>query len=155
MASPSPRSSSARLEPVLNPLSILVVLPLFALANTGVALGGHLLAAHGPREVALGIVVARLVGKMVGITVAAALVVRLGVAGLPEGVRWSQLLGAAAMCGMGFTVPLLFASAAFAGHGSLIAASQIGLLVGTAVAFAVGALILVLSSRRAAARSPD
>ncbi len=141
------RTPSAVLERVLNPLSILVVLPLFALANTGVALGGHLLATPAPRSVAVGIVVARLAGKMVGITLTVAVLVRLGVAGLPDGVRWPQLVGAAAMCGMGFTVPLLFATATFAGHPALIAAAQVGLLVGTAVAFMAGAVILLAAGR--------
>jgi Na+:H+ antiporter, NhaA family len=146
--SPVDRSPSAVLERVLNPVSILLVLPLFALANTGVDLSAPGLTSGAGGSVVVGILVARLVGKMAGITVATAIVVRCRVVELPDGVRWSQLAGAAAMCGMGFTVPLLFATSAFAGHPPLVAAAQIGLLVGTAVAFVVGAAILVVAGRR-------
>jgi NhaA family Na+:H+ antiporter len=151
--SPVDRSPSAVLERVLNPVSILLVLPLFALANTGVDLGAPGLTSGAAGSVVVGILVARLVGKMAGITVATAIVVRCRVVELPEGVRWSQLAGAAAMCGMGFTVPLLFATSAFAGHPPLVAAAQIGLLVGTAVAFVVGGAILFAASRQRAAGS--
>jgi Na+:H+ antiporter, NhaA family len=147
------RSPSAVLERVLNPVSILLVLPLFALANTGVDLGAPGLTTGAGGSVIAGILVARLVGKMGGIAVATAIVVRCRVVELPEGVRWSQLAGAAAMCGMGFTVPLLFATSAFAGHPPLVAAAQIGLLVGTAVAFVVGAAILVVAGRRRGRRA--
>ncbi|HEY1733675.1 MAG TPA: Na+/H+ antiporter NhaA [Acidimicrobiales bacterium] len=141
------RSPSAMLERVLNPVSILLVLPLFALANTGVDLGAPGLTSGAGGSVVVGIVVARLVGKLGGITVATAIVVRCRAVELPDGVRWSQLAGAAAMCGMGFTVPLLFATSAFAGHPPLVAAAQIGLLGGTAVAFVVGAAILFATGR--------
>ena len=131
-----------------SPLATFAVVPLFALANTGVVLTGSLLAAPSSRTVVVAIVVARLVGKMGGITLAVLAVVALGEAGLPRDVRWSQLAGAGAMCGMGFTVPLLFASAAFAGHPALVGAAQVGLLAGTVLAFAVGATVLAAASPR-------
>ena len=118
------RSPSAVLERVLNPVSILFILPLFALANTGVDLGTPGLTSGAGGSVVVGVLVARLVGKMGGITVATAIIVRCRAVKLPEGDRWSQLAGAAAMCGMGFTVPLLFATSAFAGHPPLVAAAR-------------------------------
>jgi Na+:H+ antiporter, NhaA family len=142
------RSPSAVLERVLNPVSILFILPLFALANTGVDLGTPGLTSGAGGSVVVGVLVARLVGKMGGITVATAIIVRCRAVKLPEGVRWSQLAGAAAMCGMGFTVPLLFATSAFAGHPPLVAAAQIGLLGGTAIAFVCGGAILLAAGRR-------
>jgi NhaA family Na+:H+ antiporter len=147
-SSATDRSPSAVLERVLNPVSILLVLPLFALANTGVDLSAPGLTSGAGGSVVVGVLVARLVGKMGGITVATVIVVRCRVVELPDGVRWSQLAGAAAMCGMGFTVPLLFATSAFAGHPPLVAAAQIGLLVGTVIAFVVGAAILFAAARR-------
>jgi Na+:H+ antiporter, NhaA family len=139
---------SGRLEAVASPLSTFVVVPLFALASTGVVLSEALFTSSGPRGVIVGIVAARLVGKMGGIVVAVLAVVVLGRTSLPADVRWSQLAGAGVMCGMGFTVPLLFAGATLAGHPELIGAAQIGLLLGTALAFAVGAVVLLLSSSR-------
>jgi Na+:H+ antiporter, NhaA family len=143
---------SGRLEAAVSPLSTFIVVPLFALASTGVVLSTALFSSPGPRGVLVGIVVARLVGKMGGIVVAVLVVVSLGRTALPPDVRWSQMAGAGVMCGMGFTVPLLFASATLGGHPELIAAAQVGLLLGTVLAFAIGALIVLLASGRGRAR---
>lgn len=138
---------SGRLEAVASPLATFVAVPLFALANTGVVLTGSLLTAPASRTVVVAVVVARLLGKMAGITLAVLAVVVLGRTGLPRDVRWPQLAGAGVMCGMGFTVPLLFASAAFTGRAELVGAAQLGLLLGTALAFVAGAAVLVLAGR--------
>lgn len=143
---------SGRLEAATGPLSVLVALPLFALANTGIVLNGDLVTNPLDRTVLVSVVVARLVGKAAGITLAVLVVRWLGRVGLPEGVRWSQLVGVAAMCGMGFTVPLLFATTAFAGHGRLVDAAAAGLLAGTVLAFATGAVLLGVAARHAAPR---
>jgi NhaA family Na+:H+ antiporter len=139
---------SERLEAVMNPLSILVVLPVFVLGNAGVVLNQHLFGEPDARSVVFAVVAARLVGKLAGITLAVLLLVRLGFTRLPDGVRWRHLSGAAALCGMGFTVPLLFAATSFAGHPLLVGAAQVGLLTSTAVAFAVGASVLAVAGRR-------
>ncbi|MGH9086670.1 MAG: Na+/H+ antiporter NhaA [Acidimicrobiales bacterium] len=134
-------SASGRLERPVAPLSIIGVLPVFVLANAGVAFAGFVLG-HGARGVLIGILVARLVGKTGGIALAAALVVRFSILELPSGVHWRQLVGAAALCGMGFTVPLLFAASAFAGETSLLDASRLGLLGGTVLALGLGGTVL-------------
>jgi Na+:H+ antiporter, NhaA family len=137
-----------RLERRAVPLSTFVVLPLFALANSGVMVDGSLLRHPGASRVFAGIAVARIIGKVVGITGACALVARLRLGRLPEGVKWIQVIGAAAIAGIGFTVPLLFAERAFTRSPSLVEASRAGLLVGSAVALAVGVLVLVGAARR-------
>jgi NhaA family Na+:H+ antiporter len=75
-------------------------------------------------------------------------VVRLGLGRLPEGVLWSHVAGGAAVAGIGFTVPLLIAEQAFATNPTLVAASELGLLIGSVVAFGVGAVLLVVVRRR-------
>jgi len=140
--------AGSRLERVMNPVSILVVLPLFALANTGLVLDPHILAGRGARSVLLGVLVARIAGKTVGISMATFLLVRTGVTRLPEGVRRVQIVGVAALCGMGFTVPLLFAASAFAGHPRLLAAARAGLLAGTLLAFLTGGVLLLVAGGR-------
>jgi NhaA family Na+:H+ antiporter len=134
---------SGRLEAVSNPASTYFVLPLFALANTGVLIGSHL---HTEHQLIVAIVSARLLGKMLGITLATAIVVWFGVARLPEGVSWPMLVGTSAACGMGFTVPLLFAQRAFNEKPSLLAGAQVGLLVASGVAFLIGGAILLIST---------
>jgi len=139
---------SGLLEKVTSPLSILFVLPVFVLANAGATISRHMFADPSTRSVVIAIVVARLLGKTGGITLAALLLARFGMARLPEGVGWSKLAGAAAMCGIGFTVPLLFAGVAFAGRPTLLSAARVGLLAGTALAFILGSGMLVMAARR-------
>jgi NhaA family Na+:H+ antiporter len=133
-------------------VSAFVVLPLFALANAGVTIESTLLAHPGATGVFVGIVLARLVGKMVGIGLACLIVVRLGLGRLPPGVTWGHMAGGAAVAGIGFTVPLLFAEQAFAHHPPLVAASQAGLLAGSIAAFVVGATVLLVVARRQSRR---
>jgi NhaA family Na+:H+ antiporter len=138
---------AGRLEYVLAPVSAYVVLPLFALANAGITLGSSVFHHRGATAVFGGIVVARVVGKLVGITVACAVVVRLGWGRLPDGLRWVHVAGGAAVAGIGFTVPLLIAEQAFATDAALVTASELGLLVGSVAALAVGMGILQLAWR--------
>jgi NhaA family Na+:H+ antiporter len=145
---PATRDPAERLESRLGPLSAYVVLPLFALANAGVTIESNMLAHPGATGVFVGIVLARLFGKMAGITLASLLVIWLGVGRLPTGVTRGHLAGAAAVAGIGFTVPLLFAEQAFLGRPTLVAASQAGLLAGSVSAFVVGAVVLIVVDRR-------
>jgi NhaA family Na+:H+ antiporter len=149
----APRDPADRVESMLAPVSAFVVLPLFALANAGVTIESTMLAHPGATGVFVGIVLARLVGKMAGIALTCLLVVRLGVGRLPAGVTWGHMAGGAAVAGIGFTVPLLFAEQAFVGRPILVAASQAGLLAGSVSAFVVGALVLVVVDRRGQGRA--
>jgi NhaA family Na+:H+ antiporter len=102
-------SPLTRTESLLLPWTSYLVVPLFALANAGVTLSGHALAGAASSRVTIGIVVARVVGKTVGISLACWLAVRLGIAGLPTGVGWRHVVGVGAAAGIPFTVALLVA----------------------------------------------
>ncbi len=144
----STRNPAERLEVSVSPVSAFVVLPLFALANAGIVVRSGVLAPPGAHDVFFGITAARVLGKLVGITAACALVVRLGWGRLPDGVRWVHVAGGAAVAGIGFTVPLLIAEQAFVARPALVTASELGLLAGSVIAFVIGALILVLAGRQ-------
>lgn len=144
----SSRRPADRLERRTAPISAFVVLPLFALANAGIVFHVGMLDPPGSTAVFVGVALARVAGKLVGITVACYTVVRLGLGRLPEGVLWSHVAGGAAVAGIGFTVPLLIAEQAFVTNPSLITASELGLLIGSALAFGVGAVLLVWVGRR-------
>jgi NhaA family Na+:H+ antiporter len=148
------RNPAELLEERVAPVSAFVILPLFALANAGIVFRTGLLDPDGARSVFAGIAVARVVGKLVGITAACYVVVRMGLGRLPAGVRWRHVAGGAAVAGIGFTVPLLVAERAFVADPPLVTASELGLLVGSVVAFVFGAVILVLVERDRATAAP-
>ena len=94
----------------IEPWSSYLVLPLFALANAGVALSAYV---FGGREELIGaIALGLVVGKPLGFVVATALAVWTGIAVKPAGYSWRQLLGAGALAGIGFTMSLFIAGQA-------------------------------------------
>jgi NhaA family Na+:H+ antiporter len=119
-------------------------MPIFALANAGVALGAVADAARSP--LALGVALGLLVGKPVGITLGAWIAVRSGVAVLPYGVDWRRLHGAAWLGGIGFTMSLFVGTLAF-GESPLLDVAKAAVLVSSAAAGGVGALLLARRGR--------
>jgi len=146
---------AGRLEEAIAPISAYVVLPVFAVANAGVSIDSSILHHPGATAVFAGIVVARVVGKLGGITLACLAVVGLGWGRLPEGVRWVHVAGGGAIAGIGFTVPLLIAEKAFSSHLQLVDVATVGLLVGSVAAFVVGAVILTSARKLRPTADPD
>jgi NhaA family Na+:H+ antiporter len=142
------------LETPVHALSSYVVLPLFVLANAGVVLTGAVWHASGAVPVMSAIVAARIVGKMLGLTLAVLLLVRFRLCGLPEGTTWRHIVGVSLLCGMGITVPLLFAHALFGRSPALFSGTQVGLLLGTLGAAVLGSAVL-LGARHPAAPNID
>jgi NhaA family Na+:H+ antiporter len=138
-----------QLEGELHAVVAFGILPLFAFANSGVSLQGvtlATLAAKAPAGIALGLVL----GKLVGVFGASWLAIRLGVGRLPEGVGWLHLLGAALLCGIGFTMSLFIAALAFQGEAAQLAvASRLGILLGSTVAGLGAYLVLRFTPARA------
>ncbi len=134
-----------RLESALHPWVSMLVLPLFALANAGVAIEGEVTSLL-VNPITLGIVLGLVVGKQVGITLFAWLAVRMGVAELPEGVTWRHIYGVSWLGGIGFTMSLFISALAF-GDPVALSTAKLGILLASALAAAGGTLIL----RRSAA----
>jgi NhaA family Na+:H+ antiporter len=128
------------LEHTLHPWVVFAIMPLFALANAGVQLGGGIADAL-TNPVALGIVAGLVVGKQLGITLFAWLAVKSGVSELPEGIRWRHVYGAAWLAGIGFTMSLFISDLAFS-DGRLVDAAKLGILVASLIAGVVGWVIL-------------
>jgi NhaA family Na+:H+ antiporter len=112
-----------------------VIMPVFALANAGVSLGGLLDTLSLP--VTLGVVLGLLIGKPLGITLFAWLAVRLGWATLPAQASWRTLHGVSWLGGIGFTMSLFIAGLAFS-DASLLDSAKVGILAGSLVAGVVG-----------------
>jgi len=115
-----------------------VIMPIFALANAGVRLGGGSNLFH---PVSLGIIAGLILGKQLGITFFTWLNVRLGLATLPEGVTWRHIYGVSWLAGIGFTMSLFIAGLAF-GASPLLDTAKVGILAASVVAGVVGWLIL-------------
>jgi NhaA family Na+:H+ antiporter len=137
------------MEHAVRPISAGVAVPIFALLSAGVALGG-LSGLHATLtdHVALGIIVALIVGKTIGVFGAAWCVVRFTGAHLDPAVSWTDILGLALLCGVGFTVSLLIGELAF-GAGSLHDDHvKVGVLAGSLLAAVIGGTVLRLRNRR-------
>ena len=106
-------SPANRMLRAIEPWSSYVVLPVFALANAGVALSAGAFEGRGPLVMA--IVLGLLVGKPVGLVLGCALAVWMRVATKPSAYSWRQLAGAGALAGIGFTMSLFIAGQTFAG----------------------------------------
>jgi NhaA family Na+:H+ antiporter len=145
-------SPGERLEHRLQPWSAGVVVPVFAFTAAGVAISADVLADSVTDRAAIGVVVGLLVGKTVGILGASVLAVRLRLARLPDGVRWSDVSGVALLAGCGFTVSLLLTRLAFA-DAARVDRVTLAVLAASVVASVAGALAVRL--RRAAHLTED
>lgn len=134
-------SPSHRLEHALHRPVAFGVLPLFALANTGVVLGAGALAGLATSN-GIGIIAGLVVGKPVGITLASALGVAAGVCRLPDDLQWRHIWGAGMLGGIGFTMSIFITNLAFLGDAESIAASKMAILVASLLAGSAGFLWL-------------
>jgi Na+:H+ antiporter, NhaA family len=140
-------SPLARLEHLLHPWTSYVVIPVFALANAGVSISRSSLGNALTSGITLGVVAGLVVGKTVGVTVFTWLATRTGITRLPEGVGWGQLVGVAALAGIGFTVSLFITSLAFQTQ-AIQDAAKVGILIASLLAGLLGALLLARFRRR-------
>jgi NhaA family Na+:H+ antiporter len=113
LVAPSGESSADTLERRLHPLVSFCIVPLFAFANAGVSFDSDFIRGVAASQIAAGVALGLVVGKVVGISGAAFLAVRLGLATLPDQVRWRDIVGAALLGGIGFTVSLFVSALAF------------------------------------------
>jgi Na+/H+ antiporter NhaA len=122
------------LQQLYHPWTSYVIVPLFALANGGIAIDGSFLAHAYTTPITLGIAVGYVAGKPVGITATAWILTRLTGGRLRPPVGWGAVIGAGAVAGIGFTVALLIATLAF--HGESLEEAKLGILTAALVASA-------------------
>ena len=142
---------SYRLEHSLSPWVTFVIMPVFALANAGVAIGSvenldifRYSADAG--SVGMGVFFGLLVGKPLGIFVASWIAVKSKMAVMPEGVSWRMLLAVACLGGIGFTMSLFVDSLAFT-DAELIDRGKIAILMGSMAAALLGSVLIVLFAK--------
>lgn len=129
-----------RLERVLHPWVTFAILPFFALANAGVAMGSDFTEAL-TSSVSLGIVTGLVFGKQLGITIFSWLAVRIGIAALPDRVNWLQIYGVGWLGGIGFTMSLFIAGLAL-GSNQLLSSAKLGILTASLIAGIAGLIFL-------------
>lgn len=135
-----------RLQHTLHPISAYVVLPVFALANAGVDLGGGVLGQSLNSVVALGVALGLVVGKPVGVLLGAFIAVKVGIATLPDRVGWGLVTAAGMVAGIGFTVSLFISGLSFDAQ-ILVDEAKVGILGASLVAAVLGALMLFFLTR--------
>jgi Na+/H+ antiporter NhaA len=140
-------SANDRLQQLYHPWTSYVIVPLFALANAGIAISGGFLSRAYTSPVTLGILIGYVAGKPVGIAGTSWVVTRLSGGRLRPPVGWVAVAGAGAVAGIGFTISLLIATHAF--RGVQLEEAKLGVL--SAALFASLATLLVF---RAAAKLP-
>lgn len=134
-------SPSHRLEHMLHKPVAFIILPIFALANTGVVIG-----ANWAQELAspnsFGIMGGLLLGKPLGIMLLCFIAVTIGICKLPSGLNWKHIFGAGLLGGIGFTMSIFITNLAFAGNTDTITASKIAVLLASLTAGTIGFLWL-------------
>ena len=145
-------SPSVHLQHRLHATVAFVIMPLFALANAGVPLGGGIGGAAAP--VFWGVVLGLVAGKLIGVFGAAWIGVRMGVAVRPRGVDARGMAVVATVAGIGFTMSLFVAQLALP-PGPLLDAAKLGILVASGAAMTLGAVLGVLVLRPPADAAAD
>ncbi len=131
---------NARLLRIWHPWTSYVIVPLFALANVGIAINGAFLSSAYSSPLVLGIIFAYVLGKPIGVAGSAWLASRFSGGRLRPPVGWAAVVGGGAIAGIGFTVSLLIAALAF--HGQQLQEAKLGVLSAAALASALTWLVL-------------
>lgn len=129
-----------RLEHAMHPLVTFFIIPVFALANAGVSVAIDIEQLFST-NIALGVSLGLIFGKVIGIVGFTVLFVKLKVAPFPTGMNFRNLLGIALLAGIGFTMSLFITSLAFTSE-EYITQAKIGIFFASIVAGIMGYLIL-------------
>lgn len=137
------KSPLQNLEHKLHGVVAFVIIPIFALANAGVAISTD---ATIETNLVLSIVVALIVGKSMGVTLFVYLAKKIGAISVPDGISFMQILGVGFLAGIGFTMAIFIAGLAFKDP-VFIDSAKIGILIGSVISAIIGYLILKSSSK--------
>lgn len=142
-------SPSHKLEHFLHKPVAFLILPIFALANTGIVIGSGW-AQEISSANSMGIMAGLIVGKPLGITLLALIAVSLGICRLPLDLNWKHVFGAGLLGGVGFTMSIFITNLAFTGEAEAINASKMAILLASLTAGTIGFVWLKLLGQPAA-----
>jgi NhaA family Na+:H+ antiporter len=129
-----------RIEHALHPWVAFFIMPIFALSNAGVAIGGNILETL-TSPLSIGILCGLILGKQLGITLASWLLLRFSSVRLPEGVTMKQIYGVSWLAAIGFTMSIFISGLAFTSP-NLIATAKLSILTTSAIAGICGYILL-------------
>ena len=136
-------SPSHKLEHLLHRPVAFIILPIFALANTGIVVGTgwaqNLTGANSS-----GIIAGLVLGKPLGITLLSFVAVSIGICRLPLDLKWRHVFGAGLLGGIGFTMSIFITNLAFVGNAETINASKMAILLASLTAGTIGFVWLKL-----------
>lgn len=127
-------------EKMFLPVTTFVILPVFAFANAGFPISAESLTTN--QSVFWGIFLGLVLGKLIGITFASWVLVKLDVASLPSGVSWTQIMGIGLIAGIGFTVSIFITELAFADNVLLTNTAKMGIFIASATSALLGYIVL-------------
>lgn len=139
-------SPSHQLEHFLHKPVAYLILPIFALANTGIVFDSNW-SDNLSTTNSLGILAGLVIGKPLGIALVTFIVVMLGLCQLPEDMNWKHVLGAGLLAGIGFTMSIFITNLAYVGNSEMVTASKIAILFASLTAGTVGYLWLRFFSK--------
>ncbi len=132
-----------KLEHFLHKPVAFFIMPVFALANTGIIIGADWASSLASPN-SLGIGTGLLFGKVIGVTALSFLAVKLGICRLPLNLNWKHIIGAGFLAGIGFTMSIFITNLAFKGEAALINNSIMAILVTSLISGMIGYAWLML-----------
>ncbi|MBF4472689.1 Na+/H+ antiporter NhaA [Flavobacterium sp. HJJ] len=139
------KTSSYRLQHFLHKPVAFIILPLFAIANTCIAINGNWHEGLG-HENSIGIILGLVVGKPLGIYLFSFLAVTIGICRLPKDLKWKNILGAGMLGGIGFTMSIFITLLAFKNQGEeVITYSKIAILIASSLSGILGFICLKIT----------
>jgi len=128
------------------------IIPIFALANAGVLIGGS---DNLDTALVTNIVICLILGKGIGITSIVMLAKKIKLIEIPNDISFKQILGVAFLAGIGFTMAIFIASLAFASTPEYVDSAKIGILIGSFISAIIGYVILRLDSKPSISQTGD
>jgi NhaA family Na+:H+ antiporter len=135
-----------RFEHLLHPWVAFFIMPVFALANAGVSVGGDFVNSI-LNPISLGIILGLFFGKQLGIFFFSFIAIKAGLASKPEGVNYTKMYGAGILAGIGFTMSLFIANLAFPSE-ELLNVAKVGVLIASLISGIVGFIVVKIGLRK-------
>ncbi|RVT98423.1 Na+/H+ antiporter NhaA [Mucilaginibacter limnophilus] len=139
-----------KIESALHPWVAFVIMPVFALANSGIIIESDFLK-NLANPVSIGVTVGLVIGKFTGVLLFTWLLVKSKFAELPERATWRHIVGISALAGIGFTMSLFVSSLAFS-DSKMVEQAKYGILIASLIAGTAGTLLLRHAGKQLSAR---